>query len=556
MKSKIKDAIRAISRIDFNRKQHSYLPDLAEKLAGGEISRRQFLRTATLVGVSAAAAYSAAGILDGAVVTEALAQETPRRGGTLTIGMRVLDASDPALADGFEKANIFRHTLETLTETGSDNITRPLLAESWTASDDLKEWTFKLRQNVKWSNGDAFTAEDVAFNFKRWLRKELGSANLSLFTGLTPENVIVADAHTITLKFSAPILTVPENLNNYTTFIVHPTFDETGANITREPIGTGAYGISEFMLGESCRLDRRAEYWGEGAYLDTIRYVDLGDDVSAQAAALASGQVDGLFEVDVSQVSLFQALPGIVLSEKPSATTAVARMQVTQAPFDDKRVRKAVQLSVDRQQILERAYDGRGVVGEDHHVCPIHPDYTALPPLVRNVEEAKRLLAEAGHPDGITITITCRSAPQWELNAMQILVEQLKESGITLNLNVVPTSVFWEGWMKVPMNFSPWGHRPFGVMVLNLGYTSNGPWNESKHSNPDFDAAVAKANGILDPVERAKHLAIAQKILQDDAVIIQPLWRSVFAPIRENVRGFEVHQTFNHLFRNVWLAEA
>ncbi|MCY1552044.1 hypothetical protein D9M68_884180 [compost metagenome] len=103
------------------------------------------------------------------------------------------------------------------------------------------------------------------------------------------------------------------------------------------------------------------------------------------------------------------------------------------------------------------------------------------------------------------------------------------------------------------MNFSPWGHRPVGVMVLNMGYTTGAPWNESQYSNPEFDAALKVANGLVDPVERAKHLAVAQKTLQDDAVIVQPLWRSVFAPMRDNVHGFQVHQTFNHLFRHVWI---
>ena len=204
------------------------LVDLARRqLAERKSDRRDFLRTVTLLGVSAGAAYAMAGeILGEAIVAPAGAAEgDPVMGGILRVSMAVQEMADPALFDWVEKSNQSRHIVEYLTYTGPDNITRPYLAESWEPSDDLKTWTFHLRQGVKWNNGDDFNADDVVFNFKRWLDPKTGSSNIGLFSGLAedydtgeknadgtpkmgqrerPGAVEKVDDHTVKLNFAKP----------------------------------------------------------------------------------------------------------------------------------------------------------------------------------------------------------------------------------------------------------------------------------------------------------------------------------------------------------------
>ncbi|MEE8545455.1 MAG: ABC transporter substrate-binding protein, partial [Alphaproteobacteria bacterium] len=172
---------------DRDTKVHPYVPELAEQLRKGEVDRREFLRTATLLGVSATAAYTFAGRVTGeALVPRAMAQ-TPKRGGTLRLAMQVQEMSDPAIYDWVEKSNISRHMIEYLTITGADNVTRPYLAESWKPSDDLKTWTFKLRRGVKFANGQEMTADDVVFNVTRWLDPATGSSILGLLDSMLSE---------------------------------------------------------------------------------------------------------------------------------------------------------------------------------------------------------------------------------------------------------------------------------------------------------------------------------------------------------------------------------
>ena len=145
------------------------------------------------------------------------------------------------------------------------------------------------------------------------------------------------------------------------------------------------------------------------------------------------------------------------------------------------------------------------------------------------------------------------SAEAWHLAAMQGFKQQLEPAGITLDRNPMPGASYWDVWDKTPFGFTSWTHRPLGVMVLNLGYKSGVPWNESAYANPEFDKALADASSILDVNERRAAMEKVQKILQDDAVIAQPLWRSIFTATNDKVKGYKAHPTQYHLFKDVWL---
>ena len=191
----------------------------------------------------------------------------------------------------------------------------------------------------------------------------------------------------------------------------------------------------------------------------------------------------------------------------------------------------------------------------NHHVAPIHPEYAEIPKLKQDYDKAKQLLKEAGHEGGITLPIDVgNTSGNWELDAMQAFKQQCAPAGINIELNVMPSSQYWEIWDKTPFGFTSWTHRPLGVMVLNLGYRSGVPWNEAHYNNPDFDKTLDEASATLDVNERRKIMAKVQEILQEDAVIVQPLWRSEFSAVTDNVNGYQTHPTVYHQFNKVWMA--
>jgi len=551
---------------------HSAIPELAEQLRDKKIDRREFVRTAALLGMSATAAYGLAGKMTGTAFVPK-AEAAAGKGGTFRMSMRVQEMTDPATFDWAEKSNVSRQIVEYLVMTDADNVTRPYLAEKWEASEDLKTWTFKLRKGVKWSNGDDFGADDVVFNFKRWLDPATGSSNLGLFSAMAEEYdtgekgedgkpmmgkrmtegaVEKVDAHTVRLHLNSPVLSIPENLYNYPTAIVHRRFAEEGGDLSKNPVGTGPYELAEFRVGELAVLKRReGAYWGGDVSLDEIRYIDTGEDAAAAAAALASGQVDGIFRLDLTTLGMAQRIPGVVISEAQTAQTGVIRMKVTEKPFDDVRVRRAIQLCSDNAENFQKSHRGMGAVAENHHVAKIHPEYFALPPQKRNVEEAKRLLKEAGH-EGLTVTCNVGNTQgTWEQDSCAVLKNHLAQAGITMNINVMPSAQYWEQWDKAPFSLTSWTHRPLGTMVLSLAYRSGVPWNECSYANPDFDKALTAAESIVDPKERSKAMETVEKILQDDAVMVQPFFRSVFSAVKSNVKGYRTHPTLYHQFNNV-----
>jgi len=564
-----------------NERPHALLPQLRDQLHQGLMDRREFIRFATLLGMTAGAAYALAGSAAPAMAADTLpfpaVDPAAKRGGILRVGQMVGRMQDPATYSWNEMSNQTRPILEYLTMVGPDNVVRPMLVDAWQPSTDLRTWTLHVRPGVMWHNGEELTAEHVAWNIRRWTDPHLGSSNLGLstFAALTeptgerdakgrairrarPNGVEVLDSHTLQLNLAQPTLSVAEDCAEYCTLVVHPSFV---APLSHQPIGTGPYTLAELRVGERCILKRVTKttdgkafnYWGGDVYLDEIHFYHYEQEY--QAAALASGSVDAIYELTIEQLELAQSIPGAQILSVETAQTLCCRMQVDAKPFDDVRVRRAIVKAADNARIKRLVFGEHGSVGYNYHVAPIHPEYVALPPLVRDVAGARQLLKEAGYEQGLDVTICVgNNDGPWQQAVCEALRDQVKDAGINLEVNVVPATKYWEVWNKVPFGATSWAHRPLGTMALAQAYRTGASWNESHFSDPDFDEALAAAEATIDVAERRVKMKKVEQILQDSAVVVQAFWRPVFSLASSRVRGYRPHPARQIQLTKVWMS--
>ncbi|MEM8755151.1 MAG: ABC transporter substrate-binding protein, partial [Pseudomonadota bacterium] len=273
------------------------------------------------------------------------------------------------------------------------------------------------------------------------------------------------------------------------------------------------------------------------------------------AAIVAAADAD---EIDMNYESLGDFIEiydgvGWTKSEAITANTLVTRANQEAVvngvkPYADARVRRALALAVDNEVCLELGYAGLGVVAENHHVCPIHPEYAELPAPAFDPEQAAALMEEAGMSDFEHDLVSIED--DWRRNTSDSIAAQLRSAGFNVKRTIMPGATFWNDWAQYPFSTTDWAQRPLGVQVLALAYRSGEPWNEAAFANEEFDALLGEALSIADADKRRETMKRLQEIMQEEGVVIQPYWRSTFRHHKPEVLGAETHPTFEiHVYK-------
>lgn len=449
-------------------------------------------------------------------------------GGTLRFAYYAPTFLDPAFLSTVADDHIGRQWSDFLVFFDEDNLADASrsLAESWDFDEEGKEWTFYLREGVKFHDGKEMTSRDVKFTFDRLRDPEVGSAAVTTYENVL--DITTPDDLTVVFHLENPNPDFLKDLFNYHALVMDADNTDFDTNFN----GTGAFIVENYIPEDRVVFKRNPDYWlkdEEGnqlPYLDGMEFIFMADS-SAQVEALRGGQIDYLIYLPTEFVPVLEEDPEIEIYSKPSNTTYVIHMRSDRAPADDVRVRQAMKAATDRQEILDGAIGGLGVTGRDTPIGPSYSDfYLDIPEPERDVEKAKELLAEAGYADGLEIVLHTQESSPVPYMAT-IWKEQLAEAGINVEIQLVPSDVYFgadDMWLECDFGITDWGHRLYPQPYLFEAYTSDAPWNESHWSDSELDELAAQAAKELDHDTRVELYHEIQEIFVERGPVIVPFF--------------------------------
>jgi peptide/nickel transport system substrate-binding protein len=534
---------------------------IIDEFAAGRISRRDFIRRATVAGISApvlgsvlAACGSSASSSSAPGASSSSAAGKP--GAVIKAGIITpTGAINPVTVPDQGGLDMLGQTGEYLCLSGQTLNLKPVLATSWSANSKADVWTFKIRQGVKFHDGSPLTADDVVYTYKLQTDPKGSSNALSAFTGvLTPAGVQKVDDFTVAFHLEAPNGNFPylTSSDNYNMIIIPKGYDP--ARWESSFIGTGPFVKTSYTPKQGASFTANGSYWGTKALPSATQFT-FYDTQSAAIVALTGGTIDVLGQFSVSGGQALLNGGYNVIKLKSSAHRELS-MRNDKAPFTDPRVRQAIALALNRPQIIQALFKGNADPGNDSPFAPVFPSTdTSVAQRAQNISQARSLLQAAGHGSGFNTQLVTEEVQEIPDYA-QIIVQSAKQIGVNITLKVESSAQYYgkatfgnSDWLDATMSLVDYGHRGVPNVFLTAPLISAGTWNAAHFKNSQYDKLVGQYVAAVDLSTQRSVAGQIQNLLLQQTPVIYGYFYNYLTATASNVSG--VYPTaIGHLFLN------
>lgn len=480
--------------------------------------------------------------------------ETPKYGGTLRVGLADDAKSlDPTFQVNFSERQPLYLIYNTIFKLGPDLTIQPELATDWSFSDDRLTLTINIREGVKFHDGTVLDAAAVKWNLDHRMDPAVTSPSASALKSVV-KNVTAPDAKTVVIELKSPAPALLGMLAQREGFIISPTAAQAaGDKFGLDPVGSGPFKFKEWALGRIV-LEKNPDYWEEGKpYLDGVVF-NLVPDATTALPRLLTRELDAIDQLTTFDIRALQRDDSLVFIPSPGARWISLQMITTSPPFDDVRVRQAMAYGLDRNKIVEIVTGGSGKLANGPTPPSLWWYNPNVPGYPYDPEKAKQLLAEAGHADGLSITLALPPVASYR-PLSQLVQEQLKLVGIDVTIKPVSRSEWAELLMKGSINFLPilWTQRPDPDGLVSLLLQSTSSQNTSRFNNPELDALLAKGRAEGDLEKRKAIYWQIEELLAKELPYLNLYFPVAYEGLQSYVRNFGWIPDEIPRYRDIWL---
>jgi len=518
---------------------------LIDGLIDGRISRREFVRHGSLLGLSLPL-LGRIGMAAGFGAAPSLARAAGAAGATIRVGSSVPAAAiDPVTIADAGGLLVMQQVAEFLCVDGPDLVLKPALAESWKPNADGTVWTFTLRKGVKFHSGGEMKAEDVVASIDRLADPANSSNALSVFTGILQKgNTKKVDDYTVEFHLDAPNGNFPYMVSsdNYNAVIIPASYK---GGYEQSFDGTGPFKLEKYTPKVGASFVRNDNYWGDKALPDRTEFTFF-TDIQPQILALQGGQIDIINQMPVLAGVAVLNDPNVDIISLKSSAHQQLHMHCDEGPTKDARVRRAIALCLDREKLAAGLMKGRSALGNDSPFAAVYPSTdTSVPQRKQDIAQAKQLMEAAGLAQGFKMTLTTErylEIPEYA----QLIQNWVKEIGIELELNILDQGAYYgdavfgkSNWLDSAMGITDYGHRGVPNVYLAAPLKSEGTWNAAHFKNKDYDQLATSYIAALDLEAQKADAGKIQKLLLEETPVIFGYFYDYLTATAKGVAGVQ-----------------